>query len=75
MKVHSTFFFWNFVNVSVSNFPIGHQAAAHHFHKEQRGFAKTGGAHFPWAPIKTSFGKVTAFSSSLSHIFLLCHIS
>lgn len=27
--------------------------------------AETGGALFPWAPIKTSFGKVAAFYPSL----------
>lgn len=62
------------------HFPIGHQIAAHRFHKEQREFAKTGGALFPWAPIKTSFGKVAAFYPSLSQCFFFlsfffCRIS
>lgn len=58
-----------FVDVTASHFPIGHRLSAHLFHKEQREFAKTGGAFFPRAPIKTSFGKVAAFYPSLSQCF------
>ena len=51
------------VNVTASHFPTGHRIAAHLVHKEQREFANS---LFPWAPIKTSFGKVAAFYPSLS---------
>lgn len=65
-NMRSSILFWISINVSESNFPIGHRIAAHLLHIE---FAKTGGALFPRASIKTSFGKVAAFYSSLSRCF------
>lgn len=64
LKVRSIPPFYIFVNVTASHFPIGHQIVAHCLHKEQREFPKSGKAFFPWAPIKTSFGKVEAFYPS-----------
>lgn len=55
------------VDVTASIFPTGHHIAAHPLYKES---TKTEGALFPWAPIKTSFGKVAAFYSSLYPHFL-----
>lgn len=65
-NMHSSILFWTSFNVTASNFPIGCQSAAHRLHKE---FAKAGGARLPWAPIKTSFGKVAAFHPSVSKCF------